>query len=121
MATSILEHGDMIIIHDTDLAEVGINDVLHGPCTLFDLFYKHDTTADFIKLYDAEAPTIGTTPPEEIIRVENEGTITFNNGKGRKFENGLSMACVTTGGTAGTTGPTTAGPIVTLRMKRGVN
>lgn len=66
--------------------------------------------AVYIKIYDvAASPTIGTDVPEWVFKVDGGGnrTIGFgDDGNGLPTTNGAFIACVTTGGTAGTTSPT---------------
>ena len=64
--------------------------------------------ASYVKLYDsAGAVTIGTTAPDWIFKVAGayHGEVLVIPG-GVVFASGLQVATVTTGGTAGTTGPT---------------
>ncbi len=65
--------------------------------------------ASFVKLYDVASGsvTVGTTAPDWIFKVpaSTKRSITFMDG-GIAFATALTAACVTAGGTAGTTGPT---------------
>jgi|SRR6267378_2519133 len=71
----------------------------------------------YFKMYNNAAPTIGTTAPDEIIMVaaSSKITIPLQTGNppvpGKVFATALSYACVTAGGTAGTTAPTSAVPV----------
>lgn len=71
-----------------------------------------NTTAVYVKIWDiATAVTIGSTVPDFVIRVE-AGSKLFqpfgSTSAGYATEAGLVIACVTTGGTSGTTGPTSS-------------
>lgn len=63
----------------------------------------------FLKLWNlAGSITVGTTDPDECFHVgAGKGrTIAYGVGTGKTFGTGLGIACVTTAGTAGATGPT---------------
>ena len=62
---------------------------------------------EFFKIYDAKAPTVGTTDPIAVFRVRPSVNQLITSKTGIKINTALSTACVTTGGTAGTTDPTT--------------
>jgi hypothetical protein len=64
------------------------------------------SAASFLKLWNAAAPTVGTTVPDMIIRVPGGATTLLAIPEGVSFGTGLSFACVTAGGTGGVTGPT---------------
>ena len=70
--------------------------------------------ASYVKLYNAASGgvTVGTTVPDEVIFVPGSAIITYfvftSAGPGKTFATALSAACVTTGGTAGTTSPTSS-------------
>lgn len=77
------------------------------------LFYSLyvDNTANsaksYVKIYDATSGvTVGTTVPEYIIMIPAGVARQFVVKQGFAFSTGLSYAVVTTGGTAGTTAPT---------------
>ena len=60
----------------------------------------------YIKLYDNQSPTVGTTAPELILPVKAGETRTLNIlGTGHTFTSAISLATVTTAGTGGTTSP----------------
>ena len=58
-------------------------------------------------------PTVGTTAPEWVFKCPASVRRIFSCTPGSNFATNLSLACVTTGGTAGTTSPTNA---VTVRL-----
>lgn len=104
------------IIYDS-LTEAGRdneNDVMSGPCRLTHIRVKNgDAAILYLKLFDNVNPTLGTTAPDFVFMIPSSGTqasfdIPVNGGAGIKFNNGLSYAIVTTGGTGGTAGPTAA-------------
>lgn len=65
--------------------------------------------ASYVKVYNsAGAVTVGTTVPDDVWLVPASSTRTFYNVGGTVFGTGLQVACVTAGGTAGTTSPTSA-------------
>ena len=72
--------------------------------------------ASYVKLFNlaSGSVTLGTTAPDEIIYVPASAVVThaFYTGAvlGVTFGTGLSAACVTTGGTAGTISP--ANPVI---------
>lgn len=68
----------------------------------------------YVKLYNlaSGSTTIGTTPPDEIIYIPSSTTVTHflysANAPGKTFGTALTAACVTTGGTSGTTPPSSS-------------
>lgn len=73
-----------------------------------------DNTANaavsYVKLYDlaAGSVTVGTTAPDWIIKVPASTKVTLTFVDGLAFGTALSECCVTAGGTAGTTSPSSA-------------
>jgi hypothetical protein len=75
-----------------------------------------NTVDVFVKLYDAATVTVGTTTPNIIIKCKAGSTrkVAIHSssanqqapGNGYPFATGLLVACVTEGGTGGTTSPT---------------
>lgn len=74
-----------------------------------------NAAASYLKLYDSGTPVVGTTVPDFVWRVPAGQSRPMVIPEGIDFTI-LSMACVTTGGTAGTTSP--ASP-VTVRIACG--
>jgi hypothetical protein len=73
--------------------------------------------ASYVKLYDTNAAvTVGTTVPDwtfkipagQAVIIPLLTTTAASSTQGISFANGLVIACVTVGGTAGTTAPTSA-------------
>jgi hypothetical protein len=78
--------------------------------------------ASYVKLWNLASGSVilGTTPPDEIIYVPQGAIITHNfltsaATPGKTFGTALSAACVTTGGTAGVTAPSSS-VIVTINF-----
>ena len=70
----------------------------------------NNASADsFFKCWDASAPTVGTTVPSFVFKVGGAEKLYINFQKNRpKFTTALSFACVTAGGTGGTTSPSSS-------------
>lgn len=61
----------------------------------------------YFKLYDtAGAVVVGTAVPDWVIRIPGGVKKSINMADGIVVASGITVACVTTGGTAGTTSPT---------------
>lgn len=73
-----------------------------------------NNAASYVKLYNlaSGSVTVGTTVPDEVIYVPASTVITVpyytGAAPGKTFGTALSAACVTTGGTAGTSAPADA-------------
>lgn len=117
-----LENFTVLYIADCD--ETAENDVMEGPCRIFGaLVDTGSVVADvYLKLYDSLEPTVGTTVPDKCIRVVHSDVVllALDSPSGIPFATGLSVAMVTTPGTAGSTGPASAVP-VTLLVLPGVS
>ena len=81
---------------------------------LFSIFIDNSLNggaASYVKLFNlaSGSTTLGTTSPDEIVYVPAGAKIThqfFTGGvAGKTFPTALTAACVTTGGTSGTTAP----------------
>ena len=94
---------------NTDLAEViaGV-DTTSGTLHSVVIDNSANGSASYLKLWDAASGsvTVGTTAPDWTFKVpaSTKRTIVFHDGAA--YATALSAACVTTAGTAGTTGPT---------------
>ena len=98
------------LIVQTEATEVADNDVTGAAGSMFQLDVNNEDNADnpaYLKIYDDAAPVVGTDPPDFILRVPVNQRRNVVIPDGWDFTN-LSFACVTTGGTAGTTAPTAA-------------
>src|SRR3990167_3473614 len=95
------------LIYDADVNATGENDMTgtSGILYMVDIDNTANGAASYIKLYDALSPTIGTTAPDWIFKVAASVRRVLAITEGFAFTN-LSMAGLTAGGTAGTTGPT---------------
>lgn len=98
-------------IKDTNLGGTADANVNAGSATLY--MCKIDNTANatqkvYVKLWNAVAPTVGTTVPDMVIPAPGGSAPELEIPRGLAFGTGLSMACVTTAGTGGTTSPTAA-------------
>lgn len=98
------------VVRTANFDATAANDVLTGAATMYVL--EIDNTANvaqavYGKFYNNVAPTIGTTAPDMVIGVP--GGVVLDMAilpSGFAFATSLSAACVTAGGTAGATGPT---------------
>ena len=96
------------LIRDTDADATSENDVNSGAATLYGIKADNsaNSAASFVKLYNNAAPTVGTTAPDIILKVKGSKIRRVLFPKGIAFGTALSYACVTTGGTGGTSNPT---------------
>jgi len=103
------------LIVQTDANATADNNVTGAAGAIFQIEVDNTANGDnpaFLKIYDNASPTIGTTAPDHIFKVPVNQTRNIVSPSGLDFT-ALSFACVTTGGTAGTTDPTSA---VVVRM-----
>lgn len=97
------------IFTETDLENTGVA-VVAAAATIYQM--EIDNTANpaqvvYVKLYDtAGAVTVGTTVPDWVVRVPAGVKRSINLADGFAMANGIVAACVTAGGTGGTTSPT---------------
>ena len=97
------------VVRDTDADATGEADLNVGAATLYLVSIDNSANASqkvYFKLWDATAPTVGTTAPNMIIPAPGGATVTLAILEGLSFATGISAACVTAGGTGGITGPT---------------
>ena len=85
------------------LAETG-----SGTLFMVDIDNTNNSAKTYVKLYDATAPTVGTTNPDWIFMVPGSVRRTYAIPSGLAFSTGLSYAAVTTAGAPGTTSPTSS-------------
>ena len=83
------------------------NNVLGAAGSIYqiDVDNAANAAASYLKLYDAAAPTVGTTAPDAVLRVPAGQRRQWVIPEGWAFTI-LSFACVTAGGTTGVTAPT---------------
>jgi len=104
--------GSVLVIQPASTATAA-NDVTGGANKTLNVMEVTNESAAtaFVKLYDHAAPTVGTTVPDLIFPIESGATRTLNilggsaNTGGYTFTTGISMATLTTAGTAGTASP----------------
>lgn len=67
-----------------------------------------NTVNSFVKLYNVASGsvTVGTTDPYVILRVQASTKVTYHFDQGIAFGAAITLACVNSPGTAGTTSPT---------------
>lgn len=67
---------------------------------------------NYLKIYDSNGVvTVGTTVPDHVIRIRQGQRRPIAIPEGLTMVNGIQVACLTTGGTAGTTPPTSSVPV----------
>lgn len=98
------------IVIQSVISATGNMDVRAGASTVYqvDIDNSLNAAATFVKLYDAAAPTIGTTAPDFVFKVPAGARRVITLGLEGTALTNLSIAGVTTGGTAGTTNPASA-------------
>lgn len=97
------------VVRDPNLGGTSDSNVGPGAATVY--LVNVDNTGNaaqkvYLKLYNATAPTIGTTAPDKVIPIPGGTVQKVAFPEGIAFATGLSMACVTAGGTGGVTSPT---------------
>lgn len=83
-------------------------DVTGAAGTIYQIDIDNTANGDnaaYLKIYNNSSPTVGTTPPDHVLCVPVNRRRSMVIPEGLDFSH-LSFACVTTGGTAGTTSPT---------------
>ena len=115
VSTQVNPIGTSLIIQD-NATNVADNNITGAPATLYmiDIDNTAIAAASYVKLYNAVAPTVGTTDPDWIIMIPGLTRRAVAIPEGVLFSVGLSMACVTAGGTDGTDPP--IGGSVVVRM-----
>jgi len=96
----------------TNVPDNAVTGVAATTLYMIDIDNQGGDTA-YLKLYNAASATVGTTVPDMVVMMPAGTRRTLALPEGLLFSTALSMACVTAGGTAGTTSP--AGPVV-VRM-----
>ena len=101
------------LFHQSAATSTAAVNLLNGPATLFHLFVDNTANAaiTYVKLYNHASPTIGTTDPVEVYKVAASTAEYFYIPSGIVFSTALSVGAVTTGGTAGTTNPSSSVPL----------
>ena len=99
------------IFTETDLENTAVA-VIAAAATIY--MIEIDNTANpaqvnYVKLYDtAGAITVGTTVPDWVIRIPAGVKRSISMADGFAMANGIAAACVTAGGTGGTSSPTSS-------------
>lgn len=104
------------LILQTESTSTADNDVLNAPGTVYiiDVDNVLNGAQDvYFKLWDHAGPTVGTTAPDMVCLVRAGVRRQLAVTEGVAFAVAISMATVTTGGTSGTTSP---GNAVTIRI-----
>lgn len=113
MAVSALKYDDGAVVYDSDADTTAENDVFDGPVTTLRVHAFNDSGAvAYLKLYDALAPTVGTTEPVWVIMIPSGASLSRE--LDRAFTVGLSFACSDTAGKATGSNPGSNGVTVTL-------
>jgi len=107
--TALADLASSFIFTDTDNAATiagvkSASTVVHA----IDIDNTANSATTFVKLYNVASGsvTVGTTAPDMILPIPASTRSSFIIPGGLTFATALSVASVTTGGTAGTTGPT---------------
>ena len=114
MTLSVTQQADPLaakLVLQTSATATADNNVTGAATTVF--MVDIDNTANaaqpvYLKLYNNNAPTVGTTPPDCIYMVAGGVRRVYAITEGVAFSTGLSFACVVTGGTSGTSSPSSA-------------
>ena len=123
MSVAILEADTIALAFDADADTTVEKDVFNGPCTLKSLAVKNSQANDeyaYVWIFDHADPTLGTTAPKMVWRVEKYSTGQKNSGyadiplpgDGIVISTALSVAM--SNDNAGTTPPTSADVKLTL-------
>lgn len=102
----------------TDLSlDATVKTLASAALVLYGIYVDNSQNSEdvYVKIWDATSVTLGTDAPPIVLKVDAGDTfdMTFwgsdsagNHVEGHAFTTGLSIVCVTTGGTGGTTSPT---------------
>ena len=84
-----------------------------GTVYLIEIDNSANAAASFVKLWDAASGsvTVGTTAPDWVIKIPASTKRTIPFPAGIAFGTALTAACVTAGGTSGTTSPSSSVPV----------
>lgn len=101
------------LFHQSAATSTASVNLLNGPATVFVIVVDNSANSDpsYVKLYNDPSPTVGTTIPDMVVRIAAASVRTVYIPSGVVFDTALSVGCVTTGGTAGTTNPTASVPV----------
>lgn len=111
---------NMTIIKDATLNKTVEQDVMAGPCRLIGFIATgHASEENYLKLYDNQEPTAGTTAPDYQFPIPNASPIEEILPEPLVFENGLSFLASQEEGTPVTVDP--SGATCILILKEGVS
>lgn len=113
--TPVVSNLGSFVVIDNDVDENAQTNTTGSAGTLHMLSIDNTGNAAvmYVKFWDsAVTVTVGTTVPDYVFRADASSRHTLVFPEGLTFANGFTHACVTTGGTAGNTGP---GSAVTIR------
>tara|TARA_R100001129_G_scaffold181778_1_gene161489 strand:- start:348 stop:713 length:366 start_codon:yes stop_codon:yes gene_type:complete len=98
------------IIEDTSVTSTGQDNVTGAAAVFFGVFIDNtaNSAASYVKIYNHANPTIGTTDPDFVFICPASSTRQYTMAGGTALSAGLSYACTTSGGTAGTSSPSSA-------------
>ena len=101
------------IVSESDLTGTPVRDIsggVAGVVNAIEIDNSANGAATYFKGYDNGAPTVGTTDPDLVIMIPASVRRTVIFIDGFDFDSAFSFAGVTTGGTGGTTSPTSDAP-----------
>lgn len=104
---NVLANG--VVVRDPAIGAAADSNVGPGAATVYLIQIDNSGNPNqkvYLKMWDNVAPTVGTTAPNKIIPVPGGSIQKVGCIEGIPFTTALSFACVTTGGTGGTTAPT---------------
>jgi len=110
--TAIITGGSFYINTDCDATASAVK---ASSCVLYEVQIDNslNAAATYVKMWNNAAPTVGTTVPDAIFLAPAGATVVGCFPSGMTFGTALAVAGLTTGGTAGTTNPTSN---VTVRL-----
>ena len=122
MGWSASEYEGFVYLKGSTLQTTGGEALYNGPCrvTRIKVKLKDATDVKYLKIYDNLNPTAGTTAPEYCFPVQHgDGTIWGETEydfpeNPLLFENGISVAGSSSGGTAAGSNPTNMDAVLTI-------
>jgi hypothetical protein len=106
IATKLVRQTSATATADCDVLDTS------GSVYMIDVDNAANAAASYLKLYDSASPTVGTTAPDFVWGVPAGVRRAMVVPEGIAFAVAISMACVTAGGTSGTTPP--SHPVVVM-------
>lgn len=111
------------VIHSAALASGAEQNVTNGAATIYSLFVDNPSAVNnvvYLKLYDT-IPDGGivadNSDPDYVFKIDLNSARQIAFPSGLPISTGLSLRCVETGGTAGTTAPSGGSVVVTVIYK----